>query len=986
MAAPFIVTQLIQTFDDHIDHYQSNQYNETELRREFLDPLFEALGWDMNNRAGYADAYKDVVHEDSLKIGGVTKAPDYSFRIGGTRKFFLEAKKPAIDIRSGDGPAFQLRRYAWSAKLPLSILSNFRELAVYDTRVQPHQSDKPSVARVLHFTYRELVDRWDEIAAVFSREAILRGSFDKYADTNKRKRGTTEVDDAFLEEIERWREILAKNLALRNAGLSERDLNYAVQMTIDRIIFLRICEDRGTEEYGRLQSVTQGPNTYAKLLTLFREADERYNSGLFHFDHERGEIDQPDTLTPALAIDDRILKNIVKNIYYPDSPYEFSVFSANILGQVYERFLGKTITLDHAHRATVEEKPEVRKAGGVYYTPTYVVEYIIKSTLDTLLDGPDTAKPKPIPITHASEIKVLDPACGSGSFLIVAYQRLLDWHLARYIENSEFHSRGRNPRIYQSRGGLYRLTTAERKRILLNNIYGVDIDRQAVEVTKLSLLLKVLEGETEQVVQRDWVRERQRILPDLAANIRCGNSLIDSSFYESEQMLLLDEETQYRVNVFDWSSGFPEVMQRGGFDCVVGNPPYGATLNQEEKEFFRQSYTCQSYQLDTYLLFLEKVLSDLQRTNGKSGFIVPNPWLTNLRQDATRRFLCLNSSIEQIVHFGFPVFRSAVVDTEIVIFTLPAAAANVVNVFSCDEVRAGTPILRPLTVHLQSDWIALDGGVINIFMDTGDKDLFQKVSQSASPLSRHFQINVGIKPYQKGKGTPAQTRQTVDERPFDSERKVNKTYRQLLRGGDINRYVVNPIEQRYISYGPWLAEPRPAANFDASEKLLVRQTGDRPIAALDTNQRLAMNNLHVLVPIAETDELDIRYFLAILNSRLATWFYRCLNPEAGEALAEVKRENVAALPIPELSLKKPADRVAHEKLVSLSRKMEELQQQSTTEHSPEGQRRTNRLIDALDQQIDRVVYALFKLTPEEIARVERATSQHHSSRLADLPS
>ena len=224
-----------------------------------------------------------------------------------------------------------------------------------------------------------------------------------------------------------------------------------------------------------MQTLLNGPNTYERLRELLLRADERYNSGLFHFSHEKGKYSEPDTLTLDLTLDDKPLKDILRNVYYPDSPYEFSVLPADILGQVYERFLGKTITLTTGHKARIEEKPEVRKAGGVYYTPTYIVEYIVENTLGPLLNGPDPAKPKPIPISQATKIKVLDPACGSGSFLIVAYQFLLDWHLARYVEKRTYHARGKNPKIYQSPGGEYRLTTAERKRILLNNIYGVNM-------------------------------------------------------------------------------------------------------------------------------------------------------------------------------------------------------------------------------------------------------------------------------------------------------------------------------------------------------------------------------------------------------------------------------------------------------------------------------------------------------------------------------
>lgn len=515
------IQALVERFASQQETYQQSTYNETQTRREFIDPFFIALGWDVANEQGYAEAYKDVVHEDALKIGRATKAPDYSFRIGGMRKLFLEAKKPSIKIKNNAEAAFQVRRYGWSAKLPLSILTNFAELAVYDCRIKPLKNDNAAHARIWYFTYTDYLARWEELIGIFSREAILKGAFDKYIDSKTHKKGTAEVDTAFLAEIERWRDMLARNIARRNSVLTSRQLNFAVQQTIDRIIFLRICEDRGIEDYGRLLALQNCPKIYGRLFQLFQQADERYNSCLFHFQAEK-QRDNPDTLTPSLVIDDKILKDILKNLYYPDSPYEFSVLPADILGQVYEQFLGQVIRLTPAHRAVIEQKTEVKKAGGVYYTPTYIVDYIVKQTV-----GPLVHNKKPNKIRR---LKILYPACGSGSFLLGAYQFLLDWHSEHYQKNPSKWASGKNPRLYQISGGAWQLTLPERKRILINNLYGVDIDPQAVEVTKLSLLLKVLENEQNLFPQ--FTLWKERVLPDLDNNIKCGNSLISSDFYQ----------------------------------------------------------------------------------------------------------------------------------------------------------------------------------------------------------------------------------------------------------------------------------------------------------------------------------------------------------------------------------------------------------------------------------------------------------------------
>ena len=448
---PKQLEELIERFDRNFEAYSNQAYNETQVRREFIDPFFEALGWDIANKSGSAEAYKDVIHEDAIKMGGATKAPDYCFRIGGARKFFLEAKKPAVNIKVDVNPAYQLRRYGWSAKLPLSILTNFAEFAVYDCRVLPKPSDKASTGRILYLTCKEYVDRWDEIAGVFAQDAVRKGSFDKFAEAKKGKRGTSPVDKEFLAEIETWREALAKNLALRNPRLSVRDLNFAVQRTIDRIIFLRMCEDRGVESHGQLQALLNGENIYKRLQYLYNLADDKYNSGIFHFRPEKDRAEAPDELTLKLKIDDKVLKDIIRRLYYPESPYEFSVLSGDILGNVYEQFLGRVIRLTGGHRAVIEEKPEVKKAGGVYYTPAYIVDYIVKNTVGKLCER---KTPKQI-----ERLRILDPACGSGSFLIGAYTSLLDYHRDWYSENEpQKHTK----EIYQGAGGHWFLTTQEK--------------------------------------------------------------------------------------------------------------------------------------------------------------------------------------------------------------------------------------------------------------------------------------------------------------------------------------------------------------------------------------------------------------------------------------------------------------------------------------------------------------------------------------------
>jgi len=678
--APKEVKKLVDHFASNIEDYKRQGYYEAQVRKEFIDPFFEALGWDIANKGGIAEAYKDVIHEDAIKIGGTTKAPDYCFRIGTTKKFFVEAKKPSVDISSDISPAYQLRRYAWSAKLPLSILTDFEEFAVYDCQIRPNPDDKPSTGRIMLFTYKDYIDKWEQIANIFSKEAVYKGLFDKYASEKTTKRGTTTVDKEFLAEIEGWRNELAKNIAIRNGKLSVYDLNFAVQKTIDRILFLRICEDRGIERSEQLSGLINGSRIYPRLFELFEKADEKYNSGIFHFRREKDRPEGPDELSANLKIDDDVLTQILKDLYYPRSPYEFSVMPAEILGQVYEQFLGKVIRLTESHQAKVEEKPEVKKAGGVYYTPSYIVDYIVKNTVGRLLNDSSvipSAAEESIPNCHSSasgnpprhcesakggrgnlkpltpkqieKLKILDPACGSGSFLIGAYQYLLDFHRDYYAKEPSKHKKV----IYQGKGGQWFLTIDEKKRILLNNIYGVDIDSQAAEVTKLSLLLKVLENETQESLRLF----HERALPDLGNNIKCGNSLIAPDFYQSQQLTLFGDEQQRKINAFDWQKEFAPIFKQGGFDAVIGNPPYIRIqmLNDtqpEAVEYFGRRYISGSKgNYDIYVLFVEKGLGLLNKL-GKLGFILPHKFFNSNYGEPLRNLIAEKKHLSHVVHFG----------------------------------------------------------------------------------------------------------------------------------------------------------------------------------------------------------------------------------------------------------------------------------------------------------------------------------------------
>ena len=1002
MNIPDEVLQLIERFDRNVDAYKSGQYNETQLRREFIDPFFEVLGWDVNNRQGYAEAYKDVIHEDAIKIGSATKAPDYCFRIGGTRKFFVEAKKPSVNLKDDMNPAFQLRRYAWSAKLPLSILMDFEELAVYDCRITPVKTDKASTARIMYLTHRDYVQKWNEITSIFSRESILKGSFDKYAETGKHKKGTAAVDDAFLKEIESWRDILARNIAIRNPELSQRELNFAVQRTIDRIVFLRICEDRGIEAYGRLMSLMNGANVYRRLLELFRHADEKYNSGLFHFNKEKDRHEMPDELTPSIAIDDRNLKDIIKRLYYPESPYEFSVLPADILGQVYEQFLGKVIRLTSRHRAVVEEKPEVRKAGGVYYTPTYIVDYIVKNTVGRLLHGssvdviPAKAgiqdKPldsrlhgndKTITPKEVSKLRILDPACGSGSFLLGAYQYLLDWHRDWYANNDpQKLAAGKNPVLYQAQGGDWHLTTSEKKRILLNNIYGVDIDSQAVEVTKLSLLLKVLEGENNQTLERQLKFFHERALPDLGDNIKCGNSLIGPDFYQQQTML--NEEERYRINVFDWEKEFPQVFSpspragegrgEGGFDAVIGNPPYVDIkgLPEIDVQYIFSKYSTANNRINLFDAFVEKSLKISNSSRFRFSMIIPTALLTQESYCALRRMILSNYQVVNVVRLPNESFGSAAgdvkVDTVIIVIEQKSkkeTPTELIGYAGYDRIMKIEPSnAQVFTTISQSLWEKAKDCVWSINTNEADNAILAKCEEKTLPLEKCADFSLGLTPYDKYKGhTPAQ----IEGRVFHANSKKDKTFRKLLAGNDVMRYNITWNGEEWISYGPWLGAPR-EERFFTEKRILVKQIIDwttKRIWASITDEELY--NTQNAFNLLAKQGWRLEYLLGVINSRLMTFYHRKkFLDEFKMRFQKILIKDCRRFPARVINFSDPDDKVRHDKMVSLVEQMLSLNKKLTSAKTDHEKTTLQRQIEATDRQIDKLVYELYGLTEEEI--------------------
>jgi len=921
------ISELVERFTDQYDSYKKSDYNETLTRRDFIDPFFKALGWDIDNENGYAESYREVIHEDKVKVGKATKAPDYSFRlVGGKRLFFVEAKKPSVSVKDEIQPAYQVRRYGWSAKLPISIITDFEEFSVYDCTKKPKPTDKASNARIKYLTFKEYLTEFDFLWDTFSKERVLKGSFDKFVQSDTHKKGTATVDKEFLQSLDSWRTYLATSISWNNKELDEDEINFVVQQTIDRIIFLRIAEDRSVEPYGTLKEAIKQGEYYKNLFRQFEQADEKYNSGLFDF--------KKDKISKNIQIDNKVIKTIVNELYYPESPYEFSVLSVEILGSAYEQFLGKTITIDKAHRAKIEEKPEVRKAGGVYYTPQYVVDYIVQNTVGKLIEG---KTPKEV-----SKIKIVDPACGSGSFLIGAYQYLLDWHKNFYSDNGK-PSKGKKDNPLTPEGNL---TTAEKKRILLNNIFGVDIDVNAVEVTKLSLLLKCMEGETEASIASQLRLFNERVLPTLDENIKSGNSLVDTDFYDSQ----LDFGEEKKIKPFNWQKAFPEIFKQGGFDAVIGNPPYVMLQNLETREVFDYSlrkFESAKYKIDTYQIFTEQSVK-LLKENGLLGFITPNTFLKNIYSEPLRKFILNNCIIQEILLFNYSVFAAASVDTCIFIFKKAKASKKsklLVN-------KADTPFIVNEVAQLsQSQFEKNNRTDYNLTISNGDSEILNKISKQSKPLGTYCGAYFGI--------------QTFDRTKYVSDFKKSEKYEPVIDGGNIEPYRLKPATE-FVNYIPSAIKSGGNETIYRQDRICIRQIGATPISTFVPANIFTLNTIYN-VYLKEKNVSDIKFLLGIINSNATKFFWRKNNSDEKKTFPKIKKEAILSIPVPVIEKK---NNQQHDEIVKLVNQLLLLNEEKATSKLSTKISQIESKIEYCSNRINQLVYQLYELTEDEIKIVE----------------
>ena len=618
--------ELINRFKVNYEFYNNSKYNESECRLEFIDEFLKDFGWDVQNSNGKSPNLKEVVVESYEQELG---KPDYTMTFNGISTFFVEAKKPAVNILDNSDCSFQTRRYGWSAKHRISILTNFKELLIYDCSDMPKSNDPTSKNLIAKYNYLEYFDKYDEIYELISKEIVYNGKFEEKFKSFSAIGQT--IDEMFLKQINDWRVQLGQELFNIKSGNIE-DINIEIQEFINEIVFLRICEDRNLPLYKTLQkSISIDSMLQKELEKIIEIADKRYNSGIFK---ERNIINE---------LDKNILKNIITDLYYPNSPYDFTVISSNILGEIYEVFISETLIVKNNEVILQAKKENLNRA--IVTTPYDVVKFMVSKSLEKF-----TNKKSPEEI---KKLRIADIACGSGIFLTEVLDYLINYCQDWYEKNKKYDN------LEETYTNTYKLTYKEKKEILTNCLYGVDIDYQAVEVAKFSLLLKVLENETEETV----INEKP-VLPSLDSNIVNGNSLIDLEMIE-------DATTDELINIRPFS--FNDINGGNKFDLIIGNPPYVKTEDmiklQDKKEVqaYKSKYYVAYKQFDKYFLFIQRAV-DLVKDDGTVCYIVPNKFINNVAGEKIRELISENKYLKMFIDFNYQqVFKDKTIYSSIIL-------------------------------------------------------------------------------------------------------------------------------------------------------------------------------------------------------------------------------------------------------------------------------------------------------------------------------
>lgn len=901
-----LVKQKIQAL---IEKYTSlsageiSKYTEEETKKDFILPLFEALGWDVNNK-------KDVSAEESQSGGRV----DYGFYLNERVKFYVEAKSLRTDLNREEY-ANQSIRYSWNKGVDWAILTDFESIKVFYCQ-DPTQTLLSKL--VFEIALKEYLDRFDQLF-LLSKESFQKNELDTYAQQHGKKFQKIYVGDQLYKHLNECREILITKLGVWNDIQDKELLEEGVQKLLDRLVFIRVAEDRGIEPPTLIPLVRAWENDkkektlYEFMITKFRELDSIYNSNLFT-EHPFEKWNESPGVTEKVI---EILRG--KKGYYE---YDFKVMPADVLGTVYENYLGYRLA-ESQKGVALDKNAKKRKDQGIYYTPEFIVDYIVKNTLKPVLD-------KCKGINDLKKLKVLDPACGSGSFLVKALEVIND----KYKE-------------FGNKGDEY-----TKIQILQENIYGVDLDEQAVEIARLNLLLSAFETRMK--------------LPKLDKNIKNGNSLISGT---DEELKKYFGENFRDKKIFNWEEEFPDVFKQGGFDVIIGNPPWvftrGEGFTEEEKLYFdnflevlditqlQSGRNIQSGKLNLYSLFILKCIN-LLGNNGRLGFVLPNNILRATNFDLVRKYILDSTSITQIADLGAGVFHGVTASSAIVLLTRELdekvrSLNKVIIIFDVDDLLQSKYQENNLP---QRNFYNNTSFIFNILSDSILND---KISGNTIRLGDVCQY---ISPGIDG---------DKDKNVFN--RKINEQFKPLLFGKDFGRYFTN-FRNNWIYYNRKNLNRARNEEIYLSPKIILQRIsgGSRPlVGTLDVDKYYTFNSVNNLV-MKDNSTYGIQYILGILNSSLINWYYATNYSNKSELTVNISKTYLEQLPI------KKANKIEQKIIVGLVSRIILLNNE--LHHIPENSNKWNEIkseIEKVNEKIDEEVYKLYDLTQEEIAIVEGIT-------------
>ncbi len=840
------VKSLVDKFKQYLDNGHAQELNEAQTRNEFIEPLFSYLGWDMRN----INLSDEVVTEYAVSNGRV----DLAFRVGGSTKFLLEAKAIKVNLDDWEW-AKQAINYSWNRAVNWAVLTDFQGLKVFNAEIPP-----TNLANNLFFelNWDEFVSRFDELW-VLSRSSSEEDRLEKVSKAWKKSEKRTNVTFQLFDNLTTWRDNLTFELE-PVTSLSQADKDEAIQKLLDRLIFIRAAEDRKIIEQVLRILARDGKeeSLWRNLVRLFQKLDKSFNSKLF----AKHPLEE-------LPFSSATLRRIITELY--DSPdgytYDFSAISGDLLGSIYERYLTFTQLADSERT----EKSK-RKLRGIFYTPEPVVDYLLSNTIDELLKSGRAP----------SSIKILDPACGSGSFLINAFDRIVRARSVSHDSNL-----------------LDFLDTATQ------NIYGIDIDEQATEIAKLNILLRCLKSDAQ--------------LPDLSGNIVSANTLLSPSMFATMGGL---GDTAIEDTPFSLNQSFPDVAKAGGFDLIVGNPPYvfarDKSFSKPMKAYLTETYKVAQYQINTYALFIERAF-ELLRDGGYLAFIVPNTWLTIQTHKALRMLLANNTSSLKIVNVFDKVFPDAAVDVSLV----------VCQKGSGDLLEILELVNGEFKLKCHADKGLIESGIpisITALSNPISIPMLEKIDAKSSPLESCAEVFSGFMAYEVGKGKPKQTTEMMESRVYHHRSQPGKSGRRYLEGRDVKRYLVS-WGGAWIEYGENLAAMRDPEIFNGP-RLLVRQIPSKPpycIEATFTDDDFVHDrNSNV---VRNLKSITSYALLAVLNSKvLSFWFVHYFDKLQRKTFPQFKTNELAVFPVP-ISNKGLFDflEVAGLELVTLNKKLSELE-------------------------------------------------------------